>query len=99
MVDFVDRKWDDYCASMATDKTWGDHLTLIAATELFCCRLVIISSIPGDNYIIEINPALGDAAVTLSNSSVAVVPDANVIMLSHFAEFHYGSVRPIPQLQ
>jgi len=96
LKDFVcDRKWEDYCAEMATDKTWGDHLTLIAAAEVFCSRVVIISSIPGDNYVIEVNPVLGQKAVTLENSTIECVPPQNIMMLSHFAEFHYGSIHPI----
>jgi len=82
LKDFVhDQTWDQYCAKMSKEGEWGDHLTLIAASELFSARVMIISSIPGDNFIIEVVPALSSTQ--------------NTIMLSHFAEFHYGSVHPI----
>ena len=27
--------WTQYCETMATDKEWGDHITLLAACMLF----------------------------------------------------------------
>jgi len=82
LKEFVfDKSWDQYCNEMAKDGIWGDHLTLIAACELFNIKVIIISSVPGDNYIIEINPELSQAR--------------RVVMLSHYAEYHYGSVQHI----
>jgi len=81
LKDFVhDQTWDQYCAKMSKEGEWGDHLTLIAAAEVFSGKIIIISSIPGDNYLIEVVPAL--------------TAPQNLMMLSHFAEFHYGSVHP-----
>jgi hypothetical protein len=35
MKDFVhDKTWEEYCAEMAREGTWGDHLTLVAASEV-----------------------------------------------------------------
>jgi hypothetical protein len=34
----------------------GDHLTLIAAAEIFNRSIVVLSSLPSDNYIMEILP-------------------------------------------
>uniref|UniRef100_A0A6B2L4L7 OTU domain-containing protein n=1 Tax=Arcella intermedia TaxID=1963864 RepID=A0A6B2L4L7_9EUKA len=82
LKDFVhDKTWDEYCTKMSQSGEWGDHLTLIAAAEVFSTRIVVISSAPGDNYIIEIIPTFS-------------IPH-QTIFLSHFAEFHYGSVYPI----
>jgi len=78
---FVNEDWNSYCNSMLNFGTWGDHLTLIAAAELFSLKIVIISSAPGDNFLIEILP-------TFSNEI------KNTIYLTHLAEFHYSSVFP-----
>jgi len=81
LKDFVhDQTWDQYCEKMLKEGEWGDHLTLIAAAEVFKVVIIIISSIPGDDYIIEIIPTFNQPERT--------------IMLSHFAEYHYGSVHP-----
>jgi len=83
LKDFVhDQSWENYCLKMLKEGEWGDHLTLIAAAEVFKASIVIISSIPGDNYVIEIVPTFTEPERT--------------IMLSHFAEYHYGSVHPNP---
>jgi len=82
LKEFVfDKTWEQYCNEMARDGVWGDHLTLIAACELFNIKIIIISSVPGDNFIVEINPELSRPR--------------RVVMLSHYAEYHYGSVQHI----
>jgi len=81
-----DKEWDAYCNDMARDGVWGDHLTLIAAGEVFNARIVIVSSLPGDNFIVEINPIASQGEGS---------PAPHLLTLSHFAEFHYGSVNPI----
>jgi len=74
-----DKTFEQYCNDMARDGTWGDHLTLIAATELFNIKVIIISSVPGDSFIIEIVPELSKAR--------------RILMLSHYAEYHYGTIQ------
>jgi len=82
LKDFVhDQSWEQYCTKMCKEGEWGDHLTLIAAAEVFKTAIVIISSVPGDNFIVEVTPVFSSPQST--------------IMLSHFAEYHYGSVHPI----
>jgi len=76
-----DQSWDDYCNSMLKLGTWGDHLTMMAAAEVFKTKIVIISSVPGDNYVVEVVPVFCTAQSTL--------------YLSHLSEFHYSSVFPI----
>jgi len=78
---FSGDSWGSYCDSMQKQGIWGDHLTLIAAAEMFKLKIVIISSVPGDNYVIEIVPVFS--------------PPQHTIYLSHLAEFHYSSVVPI----
>jgi hypothetical protein len=84
LKDFVhDLSWENYCAKMLKEGEWGDHLTLIAASEVFKTKIIIISSIPGDNFVIDINPTFSQ------------IRDDRTIILSHYAEFHYGSVHLI----
>jgi len=76
-----DRKWEDYCAAMAKDGCWGDHLTLLAISEMFGAQISIFSSVEGDNFITEIHPTTKKLN--------------KVLLLSHYAEFHYGSLEHI----
>jgi len=73
-----DRPWEEYCDAMAKDGCWGDHLTLLAISELFGVVISILSSVEGDNFITEIHPTAKKME--------------KVLMLSHYAEFHYGSL-------
>eukprot|EP01127_Copromyxa_protea_P010918 TRINITY_DN2711_c0_g1_i2.p1 TRINITY_DN2711_c0_g1~~TRINITY_DN2711_c0_g1_i2.p1 ORF type:complete len:545 (+),score=76.12 TRINITY_DN2711_c0_g1_i2:216-1637(+) len=88
-----DKEWESYCNEMAKDGSWGDHLTLIAAAEVFSARIVIVSSIPGDNYIVDISPIRNH--VEEEDGTIKVLPAKHLLTLSHYAEFHYGSVHPI----
>lgn len=60
----------------------GDHLTLIAAAEIFRKSIIVVSSIPNEHYLLEIHP-------TIDNKG----PSTGKIYLSHLTEFHYGSVQ------
>lgn len=81
--DFVHgMSWEAYCESMERDGTWGDHLTLIAASELYAARIMIISSSVDDtSYITEIVPTTR--------------PVERSVFLCHYAEYHYSSILPI----
>jgi len=71
--------WDDYCAEMAKLGNWGDHLTLLAAAEIYGMKISIISSVEStSNFFIEIIPTK--------------IKKEQVLLLSHYAEFHYGSL-------
>jgi hypothetical protein len=39
--------WDAYCQSLRKSDTWGDHLCLIAATEVYHMQISILSSVEG----------------------------------------------------
>jgi len=73
-----DRPWEEYCTAMAKDGCWGDHLTLLAISEMFGAQISIFSSVEGDNFITEIHPTTKKLK--------------KVLLLSHYAEFHYGSL-------
>ncbi|EAL65031.2 OTU domain containin protein [Dictyostelium discoideum AX4] len=74
--------WDDYCNDMSKNGNWGDHLTLLAAAEHFGSKISIISSVESQsNFFIEIIPSK--------------ILNDKVLLLSHYAEFHYGSLCPL----
>ncbi|EGC32161.1 hypothetical protein DICPUDRAFT_38762 [Dictyostelium purpureum] len=74
--------WYKYCIQMARKGTWGDHLTLLAAAEIFKSKITVISSVESNSsFFIEITPRS--------------VENSRVIILSHHAEQHYGSLRQI----
>lgn len=74
--------WSEYCQTMAQEGTWGDHMTLVAISELFKCTIVILSSVELDGKstdpITVITPRRSDSQ--------------KVILLSHLHENHYGSL-------
>jgi hypothetical protein len=79
LKEFVnDKSYTVYCDEMAKEGTWGDHLTLIAAAEVFGARIFILSSVVGSEFTVEINPTK--------------VTWPHILLMSHCAEFHYGSL-------
>jgi len=72
----ADSAWEKYISGMC-DEDWGDHLTLQAIADLYTVEIVIISSIPGDNYITTLSPV----------GSV----NTRTIFLGHLAEYHFVS--------
>lgn len=72
-----DEPWDSFCDELSRHGIWGNHLTLVAAAEVFKCHIQIISSVEGDNFITEISPTC---------------PPTKRLLLSHYAEYHYGSL-------
>eukprot|EP01120_Amphizonella_sp_Union-15-10_P002403 TRINITY_DN12600_c0_g1_i1.p1 TRINITY_DN12600_c0_g1~~TRINITY_DN12600_c0_g1_i1.p1 ORF type:complete len:150 (+),score=35.78 TRINITY_DN12600_c0_g1_i1:3-452(+) len=84
MKDFVhDKTWEEYCNEISKDGIWGDHLTLVAIAEVFGANIQVISSVSGDNYTTQITPR-----ITLIQNKT--------LLLSHYAEFHYGSLEIDP---
>ena len=73
--------WEEFCNNAAKEGTWGDHLTLMAVANVYNVKILIVSSIADDNYITEISPDRKESA-----------PPPKQVILSHFAEYHYGSV-------
>eukprot|EP01130_Rhizamoeba_saxonica_P000304 TRINITY_DN10282_c0_g1_i1.p1 TRINITY_DN10282_c0_g1~~TRINITY_DN10282_c0_g1_i1.p1 ORF type:complete len:168 (+),score=16.23 TRINITY_DN10282_c0_g1_i1:18-521(+) len=74
--------WKQYLKHMKKKGIWGDHLTLIAAAELYRVRIIIISSVDCD--VVDVDPI------------TEIVPRSgtwnDVVYLSHLHEFHYCSV-------
>src|SRR3989338_6681386 len=69
--------WDYYLEKISQPTTWGDHFTLIAVSELFQSSIMVLSSVVGEQFIVEINPS------SLAN------PPNKIIYLAHLWETHY----------
>jgi len=76
---FVPGDFDDYLREMSRSGTWGGHHTLIALSEVLKVKITVISSVEGDSFITEIVPS-------------TATENSRLLLLSHFAEFHYGSL-------
>ncbi|EGC30731.1 hypothetical protein DICPUDRAFT_157493 [Dictyostelium purpureum] len=65
LSDFVSAaSWEEYCNNMSKNGTWGDHLTLVAAAEIFKTNITIISSVPSKtSFFIEITPTIKSSFV------------------------------------
>jgi len=73
-----DQSWDALCDELSRRGIWGNHLTLVAMAEKFGLKIRVVSSVKGDNYITEVNPSK--------------VKTTKTGWLSHYAEYHYGSL-------
>ena len=72
--------WHAYLDSMRQDGTWGDHITLMAAANVYHMSITIVSSIE-DSEPVVIDPATGTSQGT--------------ILLGHLAELHYMTLQPV----
>jgi len=86
--DFIDRdqfpKWGTYTTYMSRNGTWGDHITLLAAAEVYGVNIGIISNVEDNgtgNYITAIKPRSKKPTKTIN--------------LSHWHEMHYNSLYPV----
>ena len=45
----IDVNWKAYCNRMSKNRVWGDHMTLIAASEVFGVKIYVLSSVDTTN--------------------------------------------------
>ena len=67
---------------MEKDGTWGDHLFLQAASDLYETTIYVINS-ESRKYDVTINPRGGSRG-------------GNFLILGHVRELHYVSLQPAP---
>lgn len=97
--DFLDRtqypSWDAYCRYIATNKSWGDHLSLVAATETFGVNLWIMSDVDiGDTKTSESGYEPFITVITPRNTKAS-----SSLLLAHYQELHYTSLWPQEPLE
>lgn len=71
--------WNKYCDGLAKPNAWGDHLSLIALSQLYQLRIVIISSVRSEDYITIVTPLNASA-------------QEKTLLLGHLHESHYDSL-------
>ena len=78
---FVDghETWPDYLTYMEQDGSWGDHLILYAAANLFKTCIHVVSSLDND---VDIRPH-------------GPVDESKPLVLGHIHDVHYVSLQPI----
>lgn len=76
---YVPTEYNEYVTGMAKSGTWGDHVTLKAAADVYGVRISIITSYK-ENAVLDIQP---DKATS-----------QRVLWLSFWAEVHYNSLVP-----
>jgi len=97
--DFLDRdqypSWENYVKHMSGNRAWGDHLTLLAATEAFGVNLWVLSSIevPESPTATENNNGIDQYITTLSPR---IARPSKTARLAHYHELHYTSLHPDP---
>lgn len=80
-----DKTWDEYCEEVGKNGSWGDQMSLIAVANVYNLRIIVISSVKGDNYVTEVYPD-----PPLPNRE-----PPRQITIAHIAELHYCSVVPL----
>lgn len=75
--------WDDYCDAMENDLTYGDQLGLVAISEFFGVRIIIVSSLEGPRFITDIKPT--------------IFKQTKEVLLCHWGDFGYCTLQPWKQ--
>ncbi|KAK9830552.1 hypothetical protein WJX72_012417 [[Myrmecia] bisecta] len=78
--DYVPGDYWQYCADMARNGTWGDHVTLQAVADAYGVRINVMTSFE-EACFIELKP-------------LGPVRSQRVVYLSFWAEVHYNSLYP-----
>ncbi|CAL6328819.1 unnamed protein product [Bathycoccus prasinos] len=95
--------YSNYCDDMASDGTWGDHVTLQAAADLYGAQITVVTSYL-DNGVLEITPIRTSSSNKKGGDSSPPDDGKNPswsekfgernLWLSFWAEVHYNSVYP-----
>jgi hypothetical protein len=84
-------EFDEYIRAMSQGKTWGDELTLKAASDAFKVRIHLVQSTEYNWYIVyEPSPAFVD------RGGVANFP-AKQLFITYITPVHYNSIDPLSE--
>jgi hypothetical protein len=94
------RDWTSFTREVARDGTWGDHLSLIGAANVWQRPVWVLTTLPcsDDQAVQLIEPAPPLQCDTSSSSSssshdwAAELAGSSPIRLLHWAEAHYESL-------
>merc|ERR1711908_184830 len=79
-----DADWQQYLSDMAQNRTWGDKLTLRAASEVYGCMVHVVTT-ERDNWLLR----YGEAA------SADAKPRQRHVFLAYVAPIHYNVIEPL----
>ena len=91
---FEGRAFESYVSKMAKPTTWGDELTLRAATEAFDCVAHVITSESSNWYLVYRAEACADtdAREVLSRAGLSPPARRKDVFLSYVSPIHYNAV-------
>lgn len=86
LEDFLDpihESWEAYCDYIEGDTNWGDHLSLVAISNLFKVEIIVVGSQASQQPVTRIRPFPNNNKSNNNN---------NVLVVSHWHERHYNSL-------
>ena len=81
--------WEAYCASMAKDGEWADHVVIIATAHLLQRDIIIVTS----------SPQGADSPEPFIRISCNIDSSNQPLLLGHIWESHYQSLQKIGTLK
>ena len=82
-----------YLRNMSKSGSWGDHVTLQAASDAFGLPFCVITSYR-DNFVLEIQPEKRKHHQRVNNNNNNE-EEEKVLWISFWSEVHYNSLYPI----
>lgn len=73
--------FDEYCDNMEQLSAWGDVLSLVAISEFFGVRIIVVSGIEGEDFITDYQPY--------------ILHYPNPILFAHWGNYCYSSIKPV----
>mmetsp|Transcript_35907 Transcript_35907/g.94423 ORF Transcript_35907/g.94423 Transcript_35907/m.94423 type:complete len:703 (+) Transcript_35907:89-2197(+) len=88
-----DVDWQQYLAKMALDRTWGDELTLRAASEAYRCQVHVVTT-EKQNWLLHYgqDPALDGRTAQAGLAS-------RHVFLAYVSPIHYNVIGPLPRAE
>jgi len=90
-------KWEEYVDHMAEDETWGDELTLKAASNIFGCNVHVLTSDRENYYMCYAPEGKDEGKEDEGEGRAAAPPEVDDIFLAYISPVHYNSIILMPE--